>query len=298
MLNEQIVDFLLKLTLSFITLSLGFGVNITEIRTIFKRPGAIVLGLVSQMIVLPLTAFIICYFIHLDPLLKIGIMIIALCPGGTTANLLSFIFKVNVGLSISLTAINGLLCLVTIPLLTNLSAHFFTNAIVEVSIPVWDIVSDLLIVIIIPGAIGVFLNSILPNMVKKTKPVLRIALPLLLALIFGIKFFGSPEQGGLSIDITDIKTLLLPLLLLNILGIILGFLFANYFLNDPKNGLTIAIETGLQNTALALLIGSSTSFIDVQKPAVIYAAFSFFTTALVIYLLQKKVGVLVSARTD
>lgn len=288
MLNPTLVDLLLKITLSFITLSLGFGVNKSEIKNIFNQPKTLFIGLISQMLLLPIIAFLICLFIDLDPLLKIGIMIIAFCPGGTTANLLSFIFKANVGLSIALTAINGLLCLISIPLFTNIIAQFFTETEINVIVPVWDIVFDLMLVIIIPGALGVLLNSLFPKLVHKTKRLLRYALPILLAIIFGIKFFGSAEQGGLSITILDIKNLIVPLLLLNLTGIILGYSFSNMFLKNKVNSITIAIETGLQNTALALLISSSTQWIDIEKPAVIYAAFSFFTTAFIIYILSKK----------
>ena len=116
------IDVLLKITLSLITLGIGFSVSKDDLIEIFKKPRALAVGLFTQMIFLPLVAIGICLiFSNLSIPLKIGIVIIALCPGGTTANLLSYLFKANVSLSISLTSINGLLTLITIPLFTKLA---------------------------------------------------------------------------------------------------------------------------------------------------------------------------------
>ena len=92
----------------------------------------------------------------------------------------------------------------------------------------------------------------------------------------------------MSISIDDIRQVIIPLVVLNVLSILTAFVISFYLLKNRKNSLTISIETGLQNTALALLITASSGNVVLQKPAVIYAAFSFFSTALVILLLQKK----------
>ena len=136
--------------------------------------------------------------------------------------------------------------------------------------------------------LGVFLNGVFPSIVKQVQTKLKYILPGLLVLIFAIKFFAKPSQGGLSISIDDIRQVIIPLVVLNVLSILTAFVISFYLLKNRKNSLTISIETGLQNTALALLITASSGNVVLQKPAVIYAAFSFFSTALVILLLQKK----------
>lgn len=287
MFNPGFVDGLLKFTLAFITLSLGCGVSKLEIRRLFAQPKELILGLATQMVLLPLIAIIICFIAPIDPILKLGILIISFCPGGTTANLLSYLFGANVGLSVSLTATNGILCLITIPLFTELGILYFQNQELSIVIPYLDIVRDLILVILIPGTVGVFLNGLFPSGVKAVQTKLKYVLPALLVLIFGIKFFAQPSQGGLNISVQDISQVILPLISLNLLSILGAFFTSHYILKNSKNSLTIAIETGLQNTALALLITASSGNIALQKPAVIYAAFSFFSTAIFIFLLKK-----------
>jgi len=288
MFNSDYINLLLKFSLAFITLSLGFGVTKTEIRALFKNPKELALGLCTQLLMLPIIAILISLFTPISPILKLGILIISFCPGGTTSNLLSYLFKANVGLSVSLTAVNGAICLITIPLFTKLSIAAFANEHIAITIPYVDIIQDLILVILIPGTLGVFLNGFFPFLGKQLQSKLKYLLPALLAFIFGVKFFASPSQGGLAISVADIKTVFVPLLILNLGSILSAFAFSTALLKSVKNSLTIAIETGLQNTALALIITSSSGNLTLQKPAVIYAMFSFFSTALFIYILQKK----------
>ena len=235
MLNPDSVNLLLKPTLAFITLSLGFGVTKSEIKTIFKRPKELILGLATQLILLPIIAILICFFAPIDPILKLGILIISFCPGGTTANLLSYLFGANVGLSVSLTATNGILCLISIPIFTELAIWFFQHQQLSITIPYLDIIRDLVLVILIPGMLGVFLNGVFPSIVKQVQTKLKYILPGLLVLIFAIKFFAKPSQGGLSISIDDIRQVIIPLVVLNVLSILTAFVISFYLLKNLLN---------------------------------------------------------------
>lgn len=290
MFSPETVNLLLKATLCLITFSLGFSVSKNEFREVFQHPKALTLGLMMQMLGLPIIAGIIAYSFPLSVNFKMGIFLIALCPGGTTANLLSYLFRANVALSISLTALNGMLCLVSIPLFIQAGFYLFQiNSAQGAEIIVFSTFQtflDLLIIIIIPGFIGVALNSKFPNIAKRMQQYLKWILPLCLFFIFGIKFFASPENGGLVLTKSDILVLILPLIVLNFSSTLISFLICRWRGIRFYNCLTVAIEVGLQNTGLALFLAAGTGILDIQKPALIYAGFSFFSTLTIIALIN------------
>lgn len=281
------VEWLLRITLALITLGLGFSVGKENMLAVLKKPKVVSIGLISQMILLPIVAFLICLPFQLSEPLFFGIMIIAFCPGGSTANLVSFILKANVGLSITLSIVNGFICLTTIPLFISATLTLIGAEEMTVSVPYVIILRDLILLIIIPSFIGITLNHYFRSLVEKIQTLLRYLLPFLLALVFGIKAFADNESGGIGLSSFDISTLLLPLLLINAVSMLLGFAISKLLKTGAKNSLTISIETGLQNTALALLIASSVGSIEVQKPALVYAVFSFFTSIAIAWLIKK-----------
>lgn len=281
------VEWLLRITLALITLGLGFSVGKENMLAVLKKPKVVSIGLISQMILLPIVAFLICLPFQLSESLFFGIMIIAFCPGGSTANLVSFILKANVGLSITLSIVNGFICLITIPLFISVTLTLIGAEEMTVSVPYGIILRDLILLIIIPAFIGITLNHYFRSLVERIQSLLRYLLPFLLALVFGIKAFADNENGGIGLSSSDISTLLLPLLLINAVSMLLGFVISKLLKTGAKNSLTISIETGLQNTALALLIASSVGSIEVQKPALVYAVFSFFTSIAIAWLIKK-----------
>lgn len=281
------VEWLLRITLALITLGLGFSVGKENMLAVLKKPKVVSIGLISQMILLPIVAFLICLPFQLSESLFFGIMIIAFCPGGSTANLVSFILKANVGLSITLSIVNGFICLITIPLFISVTLTLIGAEGMTVSVPYGIILRDLILLIIIPAFIGITLNHYFRSLVDRIQSLLRYLLPFLLALVFGIKAFADNENGGIGLSSSDISTLLLPLLLINAVSMLLGFVISKLLKTGAKNSLTISIETGLQNTALALLIASSVGSIEVQKPALVYAVFSFFTSIAIAWLIKK-----------
>ncbi|MEZ5070565.1 MAG: bile acid:sodium symporter [Bacteroidales bacterium] len=114
-------EIFLPVTLAVITLGMGLSLTTRDFRRIFAQPKAVIIGLCCQMILLPGIAFLIARSVHIDPLYSVGLMIIAACPGGATSNLITYILRGNVALSISMTAINSLITLITIPVIVTLS---------------------------------------------------------------------------------------------------------------------------------------------------------------------------------
>ena len=281
------IDFLIDLVLAFITMSLGLNLSKKDFSNIISFPGSLGIGLVAQMILHPISAIILMAFADFSPAVKVGFIIITLCPGGVTSNLVSFLLKGNVALSISLTVVNGLLCMFTLPILVNLSLDYFINQSSTIELPLLKTITHIGMVTIVPALVGVFINSKFTDLAHKIKPVLKYLLPILLMLIFGVKFLAPHDKGGIHLSNEELWSLGFWVLLLNFAGMILGYLLGALFKINIQNKVTIMVEVGLQNTALALLIaGNILKNADMQKPAMVYAMITFFSTLIFAWLIK------------
>lgn len=275
------IDLLINIVLAFITGSLGLNLSKKDFTHIFEFPKPLSIGLVAQMILLPLTAFILMLFSDFNPEIKVGFIIISLCPGGVTSNLVNYLLKGNVALSISLTVINGLLCMFTVPLLTNLSMTHFLNETHDIHLPVWNTILHIGLITVIPAAVGMYIRSKLPKIADRLRPILKYLLPSLLFLIFIVKIFASEEQGGIELKPNEIWDLGIQALGLNFCGMFLGYLLGFGIKINFTDRITIMVEVGLQNTALALYISSNILHnTNMQKPAIVYAMITFASTML------------------
>jgi BASS family bile acid:Na+ symporter len=273
------IDFLIDLVLAFITMSLGLNLRRKDFQKLFYNPKSLTIGLLAQMLFLPLIAFLMMSFSDFTPETKVGFIIISLCPGGVTSNLVSFLLKGNIALSISLTVINGLLCMFTIPLLTNWSLSYFIGNEADISLPVLSTIKHIALVTVLPATIGVFIRGRLPELAVRIIPILKYLLPALLLVIFTVKIFAPADKGGILLSRQEIIDQGYWVLLLNFSSMILGYILGMLFKIDFKNKITIIVEVGLQNTALALLIaGNILKNTEMQKPAMVYAIFTFIST--------------------
>ena len=281
------IDFLIDLVLAFITMSLGLNLRRKDFQKLFYNPKSLTIGLLAQMLFLPLIAFVMMSFSDFSPETKVGFIIISLCPGGVTSNLVSFLLKGNIALSISLTVINGLLCMFTIPLLTNWSLTYFIGNEADISLPVLSTIQHIALVTVLPATIGVFIRGRLPELAVRIIPILKYLLPALLLVIFTVKIFAPADKGGVLLSRQEIIDQGYWVLLLNFSSMILGYVLGMLFKIDFKNKITIIVEVGLQNTALALLIaGNILKNTEMQKPAMVYAIFTFISTFIFGWLIK------------
>jgi bile acid:Na+ symporter, BASS family len=281
------IDFLIDLVLAFITMSLGLNLRRKDFQKLFYNPKSLTIGLLAQMLFLPLIAFVMMSFSDFSPETKVGFIIISLCPGGVTSNLVSFLLKGNIALSISLTVINGLLCMFTIPLLTNWSLNYFIGNEADISLPVLSTIQHIALVTVLPATIGVFIRGRLPELAVRIIPILKYLLPALLLVIFTVKIFAPADKGGILLSRQEIIDQGYWVLLLNFSSMILGYVLGMLFKIDFKNKITIIVEVGLQNTALALLIaGNILKNTEMQKPAMVYAIFTFISTFIFGWLIK------------
>ncbi|MCK4750588.1 MAG: bile acid:sodium symporter family protein, partial [Bacteroidales bacterium] len=194
-------DLFLPITLAIITLGMGLSLTDRDFRNIFAHPKAVITGLCCQMILLPLIAFLIARSIQLDPLFKVGIMVVAACPGGATSNLITYMLRGNVALSISMTAINSLITLITIPVIVTLSLGAFMHQDTTIRLDVGETIVKVLLITIFPAFAGTRIRKWRPVIAGKLERPLRIILPLLLLVIFaGVIFIDQGTGSATRID--------------------------------------------------------------------------------------------------
>lgn len=282
------VDLLISLVLALIMFTIGSSLKPGQFWEIARHPKPVILGLILQMLFLPLLAFAIVDIINLPPEFKVGIMILSFCPGGTTSNLISFLVKADVALSIYLTSINSFLILVTVPTFTYLALIKFTGSGDHFSLPVGSTVLSVILIILLPVIIGIQVRRYFPDIIIKLQKPLKYASIALLAVVFAIKFFAPSSQGGSGLIWAEVKQLLPITLFIHLLVMFLSYYLAKGFLSNHKACITLGIEVGLQNTTLALLVTSTILGNEqMAKPALVYAMFSFFTTFIYAWVNKK-----------
>jgi len=272
-------EYFLPVTLAIITLGMGLSLTDKDFRNIFLQPKAVIIGLCCQMVLLPVIAWLIVRSINIDPLFKVGLMIIAACPGGATSNLITYLLRGNVALSISMTAMNSMITLVTIPLVVHFSLEAFVHEDAAISLNVGETVIKVFLITILPAFVGTRIRKNYPNFSLMLERPLRMVLPLLLLLVYaGVIFIDQGTSAGTRSDFIRIFPYTL---LLNILAMVSGFLVARVLRLRVINQFTISIEVGLQNSALAIFVAATLlNNNDMALVPVVYGSFSFFSTLL------------------
>ncbi|MBK8807720.1 MAG: hypothetical protein IPO21_14195 [Bacteroidales bacterium] len=298
----DLISLITSAILAFVMLGVGISLDFRNFKHIILRPKSLLLGLSIQVLLLPIIGIIICSIFPLSPELKIGIILLSICPGGTTSNFIVYLLNSNTELSIILTVLSSVLSLFFIPFILNYTILYYLGVDTIVSIPITDISIQILLYILIPTLVGIIIKeksekikyildktAIFTILKRKIElNYLKIITLILLALMFSIKLFADESAGGVGIKSGDFKAILLPVFLLNLIGILAGFLIPYFTKSSIKNAVSISIQIGLQNTTMAFLIATTVlKNNEMQKPALIYAFFSFWSSILIIIILKQ-----------
>jgi BASS family bile acid:Na+ symporter len=279
-------DILLPITLAVITLGMGLEIEGKDLTGIFRRPKSILTGLIIQLFLLPIIAFIITLFIDIDPVYKVGLIIIAACPGGATSNLVNFMLKGNLALSLSITVINSLLTLITIPIIVSLGLDYYLGKNAIITLPFGETILSIFLIVAIPASIGITIRYYFNKFAIDLEKPLRYVLPVLLFIVYsGVLFI---DKGAKTLNLMDYVNLYPYGILLNVISMVSGWFVARSVGLSRKNQFTISVETGLHNSTLAIFIAAT--ILSSQHMAVvpiIYGSFSFFTTWGMGYLLKR-----------
>jgi BASS family bile acid:Na+ symporter len=289
--SYSFLDILLSFILAFIMLGVGLSLTPASFKNLFLFPKPLIIGLTSQIIVLPVIAFIISFFSNMSLPARVGLIILASCPGGTTSGVITYFFKGNVALSIIFTSINSVLTLFSIPFIVNLSLLFFYGKSTIIHLSYLETLIQIFAVTIIPAFIGVIIRTYNPEFAMKAQRPLKFLLVIALAVVFIILFFAGNKTGGTGITREEVLNILPYALLLNALCMAWGFVLGMITRLGIKNSYTIGIEASVHNTTLAFLVaGTLLHNPDMVKPALIYAMFSFWTAVIYSVIIKKVNG--------
>ncbi len=277
-----VTDLILPLALAFIMFSLGLGLTGSDFLRVAKQPKDFFVGLISQIVLLPLIAFIIVKLWPVSPELAIGVMIIAAAPGGVTSNLLTSFAKGDVALSVSLTAIISLLCVLTIPFIVLKSADLLGDSI-DQSISIFSIAKDMFLIVTVPVILGMLLKTFASSLTHKIEPFTK----KLSAILFVIVLLGAiaAERENISSYFAQAGLITLSL---NVIMMFAAFYVAKFFATGLAQRKCITIECGLQNGTLAIFVGTSIFGGGMYViPAATYSLIMFATSLIFIYFIRK-----------
>ncbi len=239
------------LILAFIMLSLGLGLKIENFKRVLIQPKDFLIGFISQVIFFPLVALVLALIFPLPLELKVGLLLLAIAPGGVTTNIISKYANGDVALSISLTAVISLLCFITIPVVFSITYPFLTGSDLPFNYSIGSIIIQIFLITTVPVIIGMILKAIFPNFFSKTEKIfVNISFALFLLFLF-LAIYQEFENIAGYFASSGIVTLVL-----NIVVVLIAFILCNLFNIQKPQKKTILIETGLQNGTLAIVVTS------------------------------------------
>lgn len=272
------IEVLLPIALAFIMFSLGLGLELKQFLHVLRRPGALLAGLVAQMLLLPLTAFFIATTLKLEPMHAAGLMILAACPGGATAGLLTKLANGETALSISLSALTAALAFLSVPLVVGFGLYYFAGATdTPISLPLGQLIGGLVLVTLLPVSLGVWLRESGRCSHALEQTLHRLATGLFLFIVL-YTFVSNWDT------ITAVMATLGPAcLLLNVICMANGVALGAMARLDRPARVALAMECGIQNAALGMTLALTV----LGEPAlavasVVYALLMNFTAFAVI----------------
>jgi BASS family bile acid:Na+ symporter len=264
---------------------MGMTLIPSDFTRILKNPKAILIGLTNQLIFLPIIGFSLALAFNLNPVMAVGLMILATCPGGATSNLITQVCNGNIALSVSLTAIASVLCVVTIPfILSYVLEYFGTDTNTTIELPILDTILQIMVITIIPISIGMLIRKFKANFAKRMEKPMRIASTVIFILVFLAVIAANFNMLGKAMKEVGLVTLLL-----NILTMGLGYLTARLFKLNLKSAISITVESGIQNGTLAFVIATSIlNNVEMGIPTGAYSIWMFITGGILMWQLGKR----------
>jgi len=260
----------LPITLAIMMMGLGLELTIKDFLRLSRYPKVIFITLFAQLVLLPSIAFFICLILDLPALLAVGLMLLAASPGGPTANLFSYIYKGDVALNITLTAINTIISIFTLPFIINLSLHYFMSHDSNVTFPVEKIMQVFLITLI-PVIMGMLLRAKFPNLSITVSRPMRLLSIGFLTILFIFAIFR--ERSNLVEYFANIGA---ATAILCFSSLFIGYCIPLLMGIPEKMARACTFEIGIHNTAIALTIAISVlNNVTMAIPAGIYTIFMY-----------------------
>ena len=279
----EIVTKIAPLALALIMLGLGLGLTIQDFTRVLKTPRDFAVGLISQLIILPIVAFILIKFLGTSPEIALGVMIIAAAPGGITSNILTKFANGDVALSISLTAVISIISIITVPLIVFTSADLLGISFASENINITGTALKMALVVAVPVIIGMIIRKLADNFISSKSSIINKITGFLFLVVFIAiwieereNIFNYLAQAGLVV------------LNLNIVMMAIAYFLAKKFASGIKQIKCISLECGLQNGTLALFVVTQLfEEIVFAVPTAAYALIMFVTSIIFVLIIRK-----------
>ena len=279
-----VTDVILPLALAFIMFTLGLGLSISDFSNVFRKPKNFLIGLISQLIFLPIVGLILVIVWPLPIEIAIGVMLIAAAPGGVTSNILTFFARGDVALSVSLTAVMSLLSAVSVPIVLAISIGLIGDSSLPESISLTGIALSMFLIVTLPVLLGMGVRSFLNSLTLKIEKSARFISTLLFVLVLLGAVLAERENVVGYFAQTG-----LVVLALNILMMLIAFYWSGFFGTGISQKKAIAIECGLQNGTLAIFVGTTVFGGGLYIiPAATYSLIMYLTSLLFIYFIKNR----------
>ncbi len=271
----MIIDVFLPLSLIFIMFTLGLGLTLSDFVNLFRKPKALFVGIINQMILLPITAFIIVSLMGITKEIAVGMMILASCPGGVTSNMITKLAKGDTALSISYTAVISVLTIITLPIITGFSMGHFMGA----EAPPMNLVSlglTMFLITALPVGIGLIVRS--KN--RTFADLFEITATKISTILFIIIIIGALLSEW-NTFINNLTALGPAIILLMVVMITIGYNSSNWLKMNGPQAVTVAIESGIQNATVGITIGNliinpETGLSILSIPSGVYGILMYF----------------------
>ncbi|MFA0811645.1 bile acid:sodium symporter family protein [Microbulbifer epialgicus] len=239
----------LPIALFIIMVGIGMTLTAKDFHQVTVKPGGLVVGTITQILLMPLVAFALCWLLSLPAAIAVGLVIIAACPGGTVSNLFTLLARGNVALSIVLTVSASLITILSLPFFTNYALRTYFGAEQEIVLPFAKTVAMLSAIVLLPVAIGMLVRAWNPHLATRAEGVVSIfGAFVLLILVVGLVWGMRDRTGELLSQAGP------SVILLNFLGVIVGLLTSRVCGLSGRDGLAVATELGIKNGTIGLMV--------------------------------------------
>ena len=281
----EVVTKIAPILLALIMLGLGLGLKIEDFTRVLKNPKDFFVGFFSQLIILPLVAYILIIILKTPPEIAIGVMIIAAAPGGVTSNILTKFANGDVALSITLTAVISLISIITVPLIIFTSADLFGITNISQNVSMTGIALKMFLVVTVPVILGMIIRKFAENFVTSKIKIFE-KLNMVLFIIFFIAAFYEERESFINF----LMQAGFITLILNITMMIVAYYLGKTFASGIKQQKCIALECGLQNGTLAIFVSTQIFSTDIVyiTPTAAYALIMYITGFIFVFLLKNK----------
>lgn len=261
----------LPVALGIIMFGLGLSLTLGDFARVLKQPKAVIIALLCQLVLLPAICFGLVLAFQLPPVLAVGMMMLAASPGGTTANLYSHLFRGDIALNISLTAVNSVISVITLPIITNVAIWYFQPFDDQLGMQ-WAKTLEVFAIVLVPVALGMVVRRFWPRFATAMDRPVRIASVVILIVVI-----AGAVVANWDLLIENVGRLALITITFCLLSLAIGYLVPRWLKVGRRESIAISFEIGIHNATLAIVIAQTVlGSVELSLPAAVYGVLMFF----------------------